>query len=113
MSRYKVLNLKENNPTVELAIALLEIEIEISRKEGVLVLKIIHGYGSHGVGGEIKKRLNHWLMIAKKRGFIRDYVKGEQWTTSAQNAKFKKVCPELLGDPELYFSNAGVTIILL
>ena len=35
MSRYKVLNLKENNPTVELAIALLEIEIELSRKEGV------------------------------------------------------------------------------
>ena len=111
--KYKVINLKENNPTVELALGLLEIEIEVGRREGVVCLKIIHGYGSHGVGGEIKKSLAFWLNRAKNRGFIRDFVKGENWTASEKASKFKQVCPELLGDPELYYANAGVTIILI
>ena len=111
--KYKVFNLKENQPTVQLALALLEIEIEASRREGIAVMKVIHGYGSHGVGGEIKKALNFWLKRAVQRGFIRDCVKGENWTSSEKNHKFKKLCPELLGDPELYFANSGVTIILL
>ena len=111
--RYKVINLKENQPTVELALALLEIEVEVARREGVKVLKIIHGYGSHGVGGEIKRALNYWLIKNKKRGKILDYVKGEHWTSSDKNSKFKQICPEILGDSELYFSNSGVTIILI
>lgn len=111
--KYKVLNLKKDSPTVELALGLLEIEIELCRREGIIALKIIHGYGSHGVGGEIKRSLSFWLMRAKKRGFIRDYIKGEHWTASEKAPKFKKVCPELLGDPELYYANAGVTIILI
>lgn len=111
--RYRVLNLKEGSPTVELALAILEIELEVARREGVLALKVIHGYGSHGVGGEIKRALAFWLMRAKKRGFLRDFVKGEQWTASEKAEKFKKICPELIGDPELYHANAGVTIILI
>ncbi len=111
--RYKVLNLKKDSPTVELALGILEIEVEVARREGIVAMKVIHGYGSSGVGGEIKRALPFWLNRAKKRGFIRDFVKGEQWTASEKSAKFKKVCPELLGDPELYFANAGVTIILL
>ena len=35
LMKYKTLNLKENQPTVELALALLEIEIEMSRREGM------------------------------------------------------------------------------
>ena len=111
--KYKVFNVKENQPTVELALALLEIEIEAARREGIVAMKIIHGYGSHGVGGEIKKALNYWLKRAVQKGFIRDYVKGENWTSSEKTVKFKKVCPELLGDPELYYANTGVTVILL
>ncbi|MBQ7977056.1 MAG: Smr/MutS family protein [Clostridia bacterium] len=111
--RYKILNLKENQPTVELALAILEIEVEMARREGYYAMKVIHGYGSHGVGGAIKKALNFWLMSAKKRGFIRDYVKGEHWLASQTAEKIKKQCPEVIGDPELYFSNSGITIIQL
>lgn len=111
--RYKIINLKKDSPTVELALSILEIEVEVARREGIVALKIIHGYGSHGVGGEIKRALPFWLSRAKKRNFIRDFVKGEQWTASEKADKFKRLCPELLGDPELYFANAGVTIILL
>ena len=111
--RYKTINLKQDNPTVALALATLEIEIEVAKREGVLAVKVIHGYGSHGVGGEIKKALSHWLVLSKKRGFIAEYVRGEQWNSSPKSAKIKKICPEVLGDSELYFTNPGITVILL
>ena len=111
--KYKSINIKENNPTVELALALLEIEIEIAKREGIVAMKIIHGYGSHGVGGEIKRALKVWLIRAKHRGMIQDYVKGEQWLASDIAEKIKQLCPEVIGDPELFHSNSGITILLL
>ena len=111
--KYKTINIKENQPTVALALAILEIEIEVARREGYAAVKIIHGYGSHGVGGEIKRNLAPWLRRAKSKGFIADFVKGEEWPASEKAEKIKSFCPEILGDPELYYANSGITIILL
>lgn len=110
---YKSYNAKEGSPTVELALANIEIEIERCQKEGVKVLKIIHGYGSHGTGGEIKRNLSRWLVLKKKQGFIKDFVKGEEWPTSQKAEKIKQYCPEVLGDMELYFINPGLTVVVL
>ena len=110
---YKTYNVKKDNPTVELALANIEIEIERCKSEGIRVLKIIHGYGSHGTGGEIKRNLSNWLLLKKKQGFIKDYVKGEEWPTSQKAEEIKKHHPEVLGDMELYFLNPGITIIVL
>jgi len=111
--KYKTINLKDTMPTVELALAMIEIEIETCKKEGMQVLKIIHGYGSHGVGGEIKKALKKWLLLKKRSHFISDYVFGEAWNTSKTAEKIKEICPEVLGDSELFTINPGLTIILL
>ncbi len=111
--RYKTINLKEDLPTVALALATLEIEIGVAKLEGIQALKVIHGYGSHGVGGEIKKALRIWLINSKRKKLIRDFVKGEQWLGSATAEKIKKACPEVLGDSELFYANPGVTILLL
>ena len=111
--KYKIINLKENQPTVDQALAILEIEIEIARREGIVAMKIIHGYGSHGVGGEIKRALKIWLPRAKHKGFISDFVKGEQWLASETAEKIKRLCPEVIGDPELFYSNSGITILLI
>ena len=110
---YKTFNVKEDKPTVELALANIEIEIERCRSEGVLVLKVIHGYGSHGTGGEIKRNLERWLVVKKKQGFIKDFVKGTEWPTSPKAEKIKKYCPDVLGDMELYFINPGYTLIVI
>lgn len=110
---YRTFNVKADAPTVELALANIEIEIQRCRSEGVKVLKVIHGYGSSGVGGEIKKALSRWLMFKKKQHFIVDYIKGEEWPTSVRAAKYKKEFPEVLGDMELYFINPGLTVIIL
>ncbi len=110
---YKTINIKEDHPTVELALANLEIEMEVARFEGCKVLKVIHGYGSHGVGGEIKRSLGLWLKRAKHQGVISDYIKGEEFFVKESIEKIKKVCPDLLGDVELFYINSGVTIIIL
>ena len=110
---YKTFNVKADNPTVELALANIEIEIDRCKVEGIKVLKIIHGYGSHGVGGEIKRNLQNWLWQKKRQGFIRDYVKGEEWPTSPKSEKIKKYCPDVLGDMELYSINPGFTVVVL
>lgn len=110
---YKTLNLKDNMPTVAVAEALLEIEIEACKQEGILVLKVIHGYGSHGVGGEIKKALSVWLKLKKRSHFIKDYVSGDAWLTSNTAQRVKSICPEVMGDVELFSANPGITIILI
>lgn len=112
--RYKTLNLKDFMPTVPQALAIIELEIEMCKKEGVKVLKVIHGYGSHGVGGEIKKALPLWSKKALKKGFIKDFIKGESCNEQSERMeKLKKICPEILGDFELYFANAGISLILI
>jgi len=111
---YVTLNLKENQPTVNLAIGILEIEIERNKKSGVKAMKVIHGWGSFCGACEIKKALKNWLRANKRSGFIRDYCAGEMWCGGSEVVKLiKHECPSVLGDIELFYSNAGVTIILL
>lgn len=54
--KIEVINIKSNMPPAYLASVNLEIEIERLTKSDTKLIKVIHGYGSHGVGGEIKKR---------------------------------------------------------
>jgi len=50
-----VINAKQDFPNSSYAVFLVEQEIELSEKLGVNALVVIHGYGSHGTGGVIKK----------------------------------------------------------
>ena len=47
----KTYNLKETGASREDSAILVEIFIENAKLEGDTVVKILHGYGSHGVGG--------------------------------------------------------------
>jgi len=112
--KYKIFNLKENMPTVEQALAMIEIEVQLCRREGLIALKIIHGYGSSGVGGGIKRALTFWAKRSIKKGLFKAFIKGEQWSQENPTVDYiKKLCPEVLGDMELYQANAGVSVILI
>ena len=110
--KYKVLNLKKDSPTVELALGLLEIEIELCRREGIIALKIIHGYGSHGRGGVIKKALVPILASWKKSKFILDYFGGDKWNLFDQDARRILLKDKsIYNDCDISSSNPGITII--
>ncbi len=112
--KYMILNFESERPTVDEALAKLEIEIELCKKQGITVLKVIHGYGSSGKGGAIKKALKTWLVLKKRQKLFKDFVKGEEWNSlSAKAEEIKRICPDIIGDIELYHANAGITLIII
>lgn len=107
----KLMNLKEGiYPDV--AASLLLTEIEISKLCDVNVIIAIHGYGSHGTGGEIKKEILKHLKLQKSGKKIIDFVKGEQWSENYKNYnELIRLEPELILHPHLANFNSGVTLI--
>jgi|LGVE01.1.fsa_nt_gb hypothetical protein len=113
-SAVRRIDIKEGYPPVDVAIFLLEREIEMGKLEGIKVLKVIHGYGSNGKGGLIKKQVKVFLKEQKRLGKITDYVHGEGWS----NHKVKPmgllgVAPELLLNLDGEQYNMGITIVIL
>ena len=74
--------LKEGMPSVEQARARLQSEIQIAQQSSVKVLKIVHGYGSTGVGGDLRIALQATLRQMAAKREIRDCIFGENWRTS-------------------------------
>ncbi len=73
-------------PTVAEALQLLERELARSRQAGCKVVKLIHGYGSSGAGGEIRIAAQRRLTEMASRGEIRACIFGEDWAKSDQQS---------------------------
>jgi len=107
----RLVNLKEGY-NVEQALAILEIEIESAKKEGIVAIKVLHGYGSHGRGGVIKKALVPILASWKKSKFILDYFGGDKWNLFDQDARRILLKDKsIYNDCDISSSNPGITII--
>ncbi len=62
---YRTVNIEKGHPQLHKALHHLQQEINIARKSGIKVLKIIHGYGSSGKGGAMKDAIKVPLENAK------------------------------------------------
>jgi len=110
----KTVILKEGMPSVEQARARLHGEIQSGRQSGVKVLKLVHGYGSTGVGGDLRIALQSTLRQMAAKGEIRDCIYGENWRTSDERSwDLLKQMPQLKADSDLGKGNRGITIVLL
>ncbi|MBO5394789.1 MAG: hypothetical protein J6A28_02665 [Clostridia bacterium] len=110
----RLINLKEGEHNVESAIATVEIEIENAKREGLVALKILHGYGSHGKGGAIMLQLRKVLLMWKKQGFIVDYFGGDKWSLfNKQSQEILNADKSIYGDCDIDHGNPGITIIKL
>lgn len=101
-------------PTVKQALRILDLEIEKAKLSGVACFKVVHGYGSTGVGGKIKTRLSSVLRNKKNSGEIKDYIPGKDW--SIFNEKTRMVLDKISNarnDEDLDKFNIGVTIIIV
>ena len=110
----KEINIKSDMPTADDAIKRITYHLHNSKKLGIKALKIIHGYGSTGTGGKIKVRARKYLSDQKKRGIIKNFIPGEDFSIfdEATRSAFA-VCGDLRGDPDLERHNNGMTIVLL
>ena len=79
-SGMKICNIERGLPTVSQAQHRIEEEIEAARFGGWTCIKLIHGYGSSGKGGQIKNSLPTFLNAQMRKGKIRDYIRGEDFS---------------------------------
>ena len=110
----KTVNLKEGMPLVHQALTQMERELAVARAEGCGLVKLIHGYGSTGTGGEIRIGVQKCLREMSERGEIRGFIFGENWGKSDEQAwKIVTTQPELKQDRDLGKGNRGITIVEL
>jgi hypothetical protein len=110
----KRINLETGMPTVEEARQRLQVELRNCKNSGVRVIKLIHGYGSSGVGGALKKGVLRSLALRQKEGVIQCFVAGDQWDVFNDRCRsILEACPELKRDADLNRGNPGISIILM
>ncbi len=110
----KIINLEAGMPTIEQAQIRLLSEIRRARAERAAAVKIIHGYGSSGVGGKLRLAMRKYLGQLRQSGKVGCYVAGEDWSIFHPEAReLLNGCPELKRDHDLERGNPGVTIALL
>jgi len=107
-------DLEAGYPTVEEARQLLRAELEKCQKQKVVVVKIIHGYGSSGVGGALRQGIRKSLISRRKEKVVRAVVFGEKWSIFDPVARLMlDECPSLSQDRDLFNYNPGISIVLL
>jgi len=110
----KVINLETGMPTVHEAMVRLSMELAVARREGCKMLKLVHGYGSSGTGGDIRIAVQKRLYEMAQSGQIHGCIYGENWSkTDDQTWKLLTSRPELKQDSDLGRRNRGITIVLL
>jgi hypothetical protein len=110
----KTVNLKSDMPLVREALQRLDRELARARQEKTLLLKLVHGYGSTGAGGDIRIALQKRLLEMIQNSQIRGCIFGENWSKSDDAAwKLLQSHPELKSDSDLGRRNRGITIVLL
>ena len=110
----RTVNLKTDMPLVHEALQRLESELALARQQRCTVLKLIHGYGSTGAGGDIRIAVQKRLYEMAQNGQIRACIYGENWSKSNEEAwKLLQGHPDLKNDSDVGRANRGITIVLL
>lgn len=110
----KTVNLEDGMPSVPQARAKLASLIRSASNEGVGALKVIHGYGSTGAGGDLRIALQATLRQMENRGEIRACIYGENWRISDDRAwELLNRFPAFKSDRDLGGRNKGITIVVL
>ncbi len=101
-------------PQVHEALARLDRELAAAHQRGDAVLKLIHGYGSTGAGGDIRIAVQKRLRELVDNGQIRSCIFGESWSKSGDEAwRLLQSHPALRSDSDLGRRNQGITIVVL
>ncbi|HEY6181365.1 MAG TPA: hypothetical protein VIW67_03915 [Terriglobales bacterium] len=110
----KIIDLEEGMPNVEEACLRMQHELQTARQQGYAAVKLIHGYGSSGVGGALRIELQKELQRMTREGGLRSFVTGEDWRISDERTwELLKRFPEWKKDSDLGKANKGISIVLL
>ena len=109
-----VCNLEKNMPSFEETKIMMVNHIETCRRLKHRIIKIIHGYGSSGVGGTNRIRLRNELNRMRESGRIRDFIAGEDFHSSSErHRQYFNDFRYLTHDSDYRNKNPGITIIII
>jgi len=110
----KTINLEEGRPSVPSASSRLLDELRLARHENYSAVKVIHGYGSHCVGGELRIAIQGILARMAQSGDIHAFIAGEDWRISDEITwRLIQRHRELKQDRDLGKGNKGISIVML
>ena len=88
-------------------------ELHTARRQGYAAVKLIHGYGSSGVGGALRTELQKELRAAARSGAVHACIAGEDWRVSDETTwELLKKFPEWKQDSDLGKNNRGISIVV-
>lgn len=106
----KEINLELGLPTVVEALKRLDAELQTAKTQKHKTVKLIHGYGSSGKGGKIRKECR--LHLQSKN--VKSVIFGENFSIFDENTrKAFQFEPNLRKDNDLDRYNNGVTLVVL
>lgn len=86
----------------------------IRESQGLKVIKIIHGYGSTGVGGAIRDLVRKSLRKRQRNNEIKAFIPGEAFSSlMGFDDEIRDYRHLLAGDPDHRSGNPGVTYVIL
>lgn len=101
-------------PSVHEALQRLDREIAVARQQRHALVKLVHGYGSTGAGGDIRIAVQRRLHDLVAAGQIRGCIFGENWSKSDDATwALLQTQSELKNDLDLGRRNQGITVVLL
>jgi hypothetical protein len=107
-------NLKSDMPEVPEALQRLDRELALARQTKLTLLKLIHGYGSTGAGGDIHIAVQKRLVEMVQSAQIRGCIFGKNWSKSDETSwKLLQSNHDLKNDPDLGRGNRGITIAII
>jgi hypothetical protein len=110
----KIVNLELGMPSIPQARSRLSSEIRLAQQSGIQVLKVVHGYGSSGIGGDLRIAVQATLRQMAQAKEIADCIYGENWRTSDERSwELLKRSPGLKTDSDLGRGNKGITLVVL
>ncbi len=108
------LNLEDGMPIVSEALKRLELGLQTMRHSRVRVVKLIHGYGSTGRGGEIRAGVRKELAVMKRRRQIREFIPGEDFgPTDPASRALVEQDNTVNRDRDYGRINHGITVVVL
>jgi hypothetical protein len=110
----KIIDLEHGKPAIEEARLRMQHELQTARQQKYAAVKLIHGYGSSGVGGSLRIELQKDLQRLAESGRIKLFIAGEDWRIADEKTwELLKRFPEWKRDADLGRNNKGISIVVL
>ena len=111
MQKVSYINLEKGFPTVDLAVRDMIGYLGTYKRQGYRAIVFIHGWGSSGTGGGIKKGVKNKLKERSLSGLVYGFCGGEDWPDHKK--EYVNYCNQLAQFDRDISGNQGVTVVLL